>query len=64
MAASIFHTRASGGSRICRGGGVDLRRGYFSVKMYAKTKEFSSFGGRRAVSLLFITANFIRENTV
>ena len=42
------------GSRISRwegrqsagGGGADLRRGHFSVKMYAKMKELGSFGGR------------------
>ena len=27
------------------GGGVDLRRGHFSVKMYAKTKELGPIGG-------------------
>ena len=27
------------------GGGVDLRRGCFSVKMYAKTKELGPMGG-------------------
>ena len=27
------------------GGGVDLRRGCFSVKMYAKTKELGPIGG-------------------
>ena len=26
------------------GGGVDLRRGCFSAKMYAKTKEFGAIG--------------------
>ena len=43
----------SGGSRISRrggvhalGGGVDLRRGHFSVKMYVKTKELGPMGGR------------------
>ena len=35
----------SGGSRISRRGGVDLRRWHFSVKMYAKTKEFGPIGG-------------------
>ena len=28
------------------GGGVDLRRGCFSAKMYAKTKELGPVGGR------------------
>ena len=27
------------------GGGVDLRRGHFSVKMYVKTKELGPMGG-------------------
>ena len=45
----------SGGSRISRrggvdplagGGGVDLRHGCILVKMYAKTKELGSIGGR------------------
>ena len=27
------------------GGGMDLRRGHFSVKMYAKTKELGPIGG-------------------
>ena len=41
----------SGGSRISRrgrgpiGGGVDLRRGCFSAKMYAKMKEFGPIWG-------------------
>ena len=34
----------SGGSRISVGG-VDLRRGCFSAKMYVKTKEFGPVGG-------------------
>ena len=43
----------SGGSKISRRGGrapiwggVDLRCGHFSVKMYAKTKELGPIGGR------------------
>ena len=45
------HTIISGGSRIsCRGGvhplgGVDLRCGCFSVKMYVKMKELGPIGG-------------------
>ena len=46
-------TLGSGGSRISRRGGpgpirggVDLRRGCFLAKMYAKTKEFGPIGGR------------------
>ena len=37
----------SGGSRISRvgGGGVDLRRGCFLVKMCVKTKELGPMGG-------------------
>ena len=42
----------SGGTRISRsggmdplGGGVDLRHGCFSAKMYAKTKELGPVGG-------------------
>ena len=38
--------QTSGGSRISVGG-VDLRRGHFSVKMYAKTKELGPIGGVR-----------------
>ena len=30
------------------GGDVDLRRGHFSVKMYAKMKELGPVGGGRA----------------
>ena len=29
------------------GGGVDLRRGHFSAKIYAKTKELGPIGGMR-----------------
>ena len=42
----------SGGSRISRRGGVhplggvDLQRGHFLVKMYAKMKELGPIGGR------------------
>ena len=32
------------------GGGADLRRGYFSAKTYAKTKELDPVGGVRASS--------------
>ena len=32
-----------------RWGGVDLRHGHFSVKMYAKTKELGPMGGVRPV---------------
>ena len=42
---SDYDMDASGGSRISRSGGVDLRRGHFSVKMYAKTKELGPIGG-------------------
>ena len=31
------------------GGGVDLRRGHFSVKMYVKTKELGPVGGGGSV---------------
>ena len=34
-----------GGEREPIRGGVDLRRGCFLVKMYAKTKEFGPVGG-------------------
>ena len=37
--------QCSGGSRISRRGGVDLRRGHFSVKMYVKMKELGPIGG-------------------
>ena len=33
------------GGRAPVSGGVDLRRGHFSVKMYAKTKELGPIGG-------------------
>ena len=36
-----------GGGRAPVRGGVDLRRGCFSVKMYAKTKELGPMGGGR-----------------
>ena len=46
-------TVISGGSRISRRGGrapvrgvIDLWRGHFSVKMYAKMKELGPMGGR------------------
>ena len=48
----MLHTDLSGGSRISRWGvpsrwgGANLRRGYFSAKMYAKTKELDPVGGR------------------
>ena len=34
-----------GGGRAPVRGGVDLRCGHFSVKMYAKTKELGPIGG-------------------
>ena len=34
------------GGRAPVRGGMDLRRGHFSVKMYAKTKELGPIGGR------------------
>ena len=50
--ALVTQTEHSGGSRISRRGGrapvrgaVYLRRGHFSVKMYAKTKELGPIGG-------------------
>ena len=52
MAIVDLFLNASGGSRIFRRGacthlgGVDLQRGHFSVKMYAKTKELGPIGGR------------------
>ena len=33
------------GGRAPVRGGMDLRRGHFSVKMYAKTKELGPIGG-------------------
>ena len=36
------------GGRAPVRGGVDLRRGHFSVKMYVKTKELGPIGGTRA----------------
>ena len=36
---------SSGGSRISHRGGMDLRCGHFSVKMYTKTKELDPIGG-------------------
>ena len=48
----IIYMEYSGGSRISRregvhplGGGVDLRCGHFSVKMYVKRKELGPIGG-------------------
>ena len=35
------------GGRAPIRGGVDLRRGHFSVKMYAKMKELGPMGGVR-----------------
>ena len=53
LVVKVLMKVASGGSRISHGGGgmhplgggVDLRRGHFSVKMYAKTKELVPIGG-------------------
>ena len=52
MRNQMSHKHYSGGSRISRrggmhplGGGVDLRRRRFSVKMYAKMKELGPIGG-------------------
>ena len=50
----VLKYMVSGGSRISRRGGgrgpvrggMDLQRGCFSAKMYAKTKEFGPVGGR------------------
>ena len=38
-------------------GGVDLRCGHFSVKMYAKTKELGPIGGVRRARLPPRSAN-------
>ena len=46
LTTDISHSTCSGGSRISRRGGVDLRRGHFLVKMYAKMKELGPIGGR------------------
>ena len=54
IASKDYVTDTSGRSRISRRGGrapvrggVDLRRGHFSVKMYVKTKELGPMGGAR-----------------
>ena len=38
------------GGRRAVGGGADLQRGHFLVKMYAKTKELDSIGGGTLVA--------------
>ena len=40
-----YKCATSGGSRISRRGGMDLRRRRFLVKMYAKMKEWGPIGG-------------------
>ena len=35
-------------------GGVDLRRGHFSVKMYVKTKELGPIGGGVRQKILYV----------
>ena len=42
---STYGSSRSGGSRISRRGGMDLRCGHFSLKMYAKMKELGPVGG-------------------
>ena len=42
---NCIYIQNSGGSRISRRGGMDLRRGHFLVKMYVKTKELGPNGG-------------------
>ena len=54
MLKSLYATVADpgfpvgGGGGEPLGGGTDLRRGHFSVKMYAKTKELDPVWGRGA----------------
>ena len=47
---SLFYLQSSGGSRISHwgGGGADVRRWRFSIKMYMKTKELVPWGGGHA----------------
>ena len=58
MASGPFESRADPGLLV---GAADLRRGYFSAKMYAKTKEFGI--GRGAPGVLPRSANGIDGDT-
>ena len=46
-----------GGGHALVWGGMDLRRGHFSVKMYAKTKELGPIGGGHAPGMPPRSAN-------